>query len=83
FKKGGFATAMDMGFPVLPVTVNGSRRILPKKSTVYHSGPIEVVIDEPIDIADYLPDRIDELLERTRSVIVSNFNPEYPSRRGP
>jgi len=31
FKKGGFVAAVQRKLPILPVTVNGSRRVMPKK----------------------------------------------------
>jgi 1-acyl-sn-glycerol-3-phosphate acyltransferase len=82
FKKGGFMTALETGFPILPVTVNGSRKILPKKSVEFHPGPIEVIVNKPINTNEYTPEKIDELIDRTRSVITSHFNPDYPERRG-
>ncbi|MBN2178799.1 MAG: 1-acyl-sn-glycerol-3-phosphate acyltransferase [Deltaproteobacteria bacterium] len=82
FKKGGFMTALETGFPILPVTVNGSRKILPKKSVEFHPGPIEVIVNKPINTNGYTPEKIDELIDRTRSVITSHFNPDYPERGG-
>jgi len=81
FKKGAFVTALEAGLPILPVTVNGSRKILPKKSVEFHPGPIEVIVGNPINTNDYRPDQIDELIERTRSIITSCFNPDYPEKR--
>ena len=80
FKKGAFYTALETGFQILPVTVNGSRRILPKGSLDYHSGPIQVVVGDPIDPRHYTLKTANQLVERTREVIVSNFNPGYPDK---
>lgn len=80
FKKGGFITAIDHGFPILPVTVNGSRKILPKKSLVFRSGQIEIVVDNPIPTKDYTLDKLEELIQKTKDIIVSNFNPHYPEK---
>jgi 1-acyl-sn-glycerol-3-phosphate acyltransferase len=82
FKKGGFMTALETGFPILPVTVNGSRKILPKKSVEFHPGPIEVIVNKPINTNEYTPEKIEELIDRTRRVITSHFNPDYPERGG-
>lgn len=73
--------ALERGLPILPVTVNGSRRVLPKKSLVFNPGTIEVVVADPIETRDYTRQNLQELVDRTRDVIVSNFNPEYPSAR--
>ena len=78
FKKGAFLVAVDRGLPILPVTVNGSRKVLPKKSLVFTPGTIEVVVGDPIDTRGYTRDNLQELVELTRGVIVSNFDPEYP-----
>jgi 1-acyl-sn-glycerol-3-phosphate acyltransferase len=81
FKKGGFVAALEGGLPVLPVTVNGSRRILPKKSLVFHPGRMEVVLGEPIETRGTTRENLDELVRKTREVIVANFDPDYPGPR--
>jgi 1-acyl-sn-glycerol-3-phosphate acyltransferase len=81
FKKGGFIMALEKGIPILPITVNGSRKVLPKKSLVFHPGTIEVVVSDPIETSGYTKDRLQELMDRTRDVIISNYNPDYPDSR--
>lgn len=78
FKKGGFVTAIETGLPILPVTVNGSRKILPKKSIIFTPGSVELVVDNPIDPSGFNIEDIDSLINHTRNTIMSNFNPEYP-----
>ncbi|MGD9098691.1 MAG: lysophospholipid acyltransferase family protein [Desulfobacterales bacterium] len=73
FKKGGFAAALDNGMPILPVTINGSRHVLPKGSAVFQSGTIELVVGQPIETHPYLPDRLDDLVADTRSMIAAQF----------
>ena len=79
FKKGGFTTAVESGFPILPVTVNGSRKILPKGSLVFTPGSIEVVVGDPIDTHGFTHDTIGELMAATRSRIIADFDPCCPS----
>lgn len=76
FKKGGFTVAIQKGLPILPVTVNGSRRILPKHTLVFSSGKIELVIGDPIPTRGYTMDQIDQLMETTRNVIAASFKGE-------
>jgi len=76
FKKGGFVMALEKGIPILPVTVNGSRKILPKKSLVFRPGTIEVVVSDPIDTAGWPKDRMRDLMDRTRNVIIDNYRME-------
>ncbi|MBW2557464.1 MAG: 1-acyl-sn-glycerol-3-phosphate acyltransferase [Deltaproteobacteria bacterium] len=80
FKKGGFATAVESGLPILPVTVNGSRKILPKKALAFNPGVIELVIGKPIVTEHYTHDNLKDLMDKTRNIIVANFNPDYPEK---
>jgi 1-acyl-sn-glycerol-3-phosphate acyltransferase len=77
FKKGGFVTAITRKISILPVTVNGSRRVMPKGSLVVKPGKIQVVIGDPIDTSGYTTDTVQELIDKTRRVIIANFNPGY------
>lgn len=79
FKKGGFTIALERQLPILPVTVNGSRKALPKNSMVFTSGTIEVVVSPPIDTSGYTTETITQLIEKTRNTIVEKFNPDYPA----
>ncbi len=71
FKKGAFIAAQNSGLPILPVTVNGSRRLLPNGSPVFHSGTIEVVIHAPVGAETVTAEPLDHLMERTRQIIAS------------
>ena len=77
FKKGGFVTAVRRKIPILPVTVNGSRRVLPKGSLALKPGKIQVVIGNPMDTSSYTTNTVQELIDKTRQTIIANFNPEY------
>jgi 1-acyl-sn-glycerol-3-phosphate acyltransferase len=77
FKKGGFMAAIIRRIPILPVTVNGSRRILPKGDLVVKPGKIQIVIGDSIDTAGYTTDTVQELIDKTRRVIMANFDPGY------
>ena len=77
FKKGGIVTAVRRNIPILPVTVNGSRRILPKGSLVVKPGKIQVVIGDPIETSGYTTDTVQELIDKTRQMVIANFDPEY------
>jgi len=81
FKKGGFTTAVESGLPILPVTVNGSRKVLPKGALAFKRGPIEVVVGDTVDTQGYTHDTIGELIAVTRNTIIANFNPNYPEGR--
>jgi 1-acyl-sn-glycerol-3-phosphate acyltransferase len=80
FKKGGFVAAIQRKIPILPVTVNVSRRILPKGSFTWKPGKIQIVIGDPIDTGKYTTDTMQELIDKTRQVIIANFNPGYTGK---
>lgn len=48
FKNGAFRLAVDMGLPVLPVTLRGTRDVLPPRSMALFPGRAEIVIHPPI-----------------------------------
>jgi len=81
FKKGGFVLALETGVPILPVTVEGTRHVLPAKKFRVRSGQrVDVTFHPPIDTREYDHTRRDELLTRVRDVIESGL-PEDLQRR--
>jgi 1-acyl-sn-glycerol-3-phosphate acyltransferase len=71
FKKGAFRVAIDQNIPILPVTVAGTRDILPAKSLALFPGRARMVIHPVIDPAGRSLDQIDALMEETQAVINS------------
>ena len=69
FKKGAFRMALDLGLPILPVTITGTRRILPTKTIKLFPGRAELIIHPPVETADYDNTDLKELMERVRGVI--------------
>jgi 1-acyl-sn-glycerol-3-phosphate acyltransferase len=72
FKKGAFVMAIEKKWPVLPVTINGSRGIHAKKTRHVLPGTMEVIVGEPIDTAPYDEKRLGDLMERARADIASH-----------
>ncbi len=82
FKPGGFLMAIRAGIPILPVTINGSWRIMPnKRSLVFHPGPIELVIGKPIETAGCTRKDLAALMEKTGNRIRANLDPEFPAKK--
>lgn len=69
FKKGAFRMAMDLGIPILPITVIGSRNILPAKSLRLFPGRVKMIIHKPIDVTTYSYDTIEDLMGNVKAVI--------------
>lgn len=66
FKKGAFVLALDLGVPVIPVGVSGSRELMPKGSFLVRPGRITVRIGAPIEVDGLSVDDRGLLLERAR-----------------
>lgn len=71
FKKGAFMMAIDAGVPVVPITVSGATRIMPKAEIKVFPSTVRITIHDPIDTAGYSKDNVVELMERTRAKIFS------------
>jgi 1-acyl-sn-glycerol-3-phosphate acyltransferase len=78
FKKGGFVIAVDTGTPVLPVSIAGTREVLPAHGRRSRSGvEVFVTIHPPVDPkrwADKEPKQArDALLAEVRTAIASGL----------
>jgi 1-acyl-sn-glycerol-3-phosphate acyltransferase len=71
FKKGAFRFAFDLNLPILPVTIHGTRNIMPPGTLDVRPGKAEIRIHPPIDISTYHLENISELMSHTRSIIQS------------
>jgi len=73
FKIGAFRLSVEQGLPILPVTLVGTRDIMPARSLKPFPGSVRMVIHPAIE-----PNGrdVDELLEETRRVIKSAMPPE-------
>jgi 1-acyl-sn-glycerol-3-phosphate acyltransferase len=73
FKKGAFRLSIDQDIPVLPVTLVGTRDIMPARSLKPFPGSVRMVIHPAITPQGK---DVDQLLEETRSTIASALPPE-------
>ena len=70
FKKGGFLLAMTTGTPIVPVSIDGSRSILPKHAFVLSPGArVRVTFGAPIPVAGR---SLDELSTEVRARIAAH-----------
>lgn len=68
FKKGPFYLAMESGAAVVPVTIEGTEKLMRKGSLKVHPGTVRVIFHPPLDPRDY-PTRA-ELMEAVRRSIL-------------
>lgn len=69
FKKGGFILAIQAGVPVIPLTILGSRSVLPKGSLRIRPGTIGVVVGDPIDPRRYPLEEKEALMKKVREAM--------------
>ena len=74
FKRGAFTLAAKSGVPIVPITINGSFKILPKSSLDIRPSPIELLMDKPIDTS-CIATREEEiaLMNKVREIIARNY----------
>lgn len=77
FHRGGTLLADMSGVPILPVTVNGSRFVLPKGTLALMPGKIQIVVGDSIDPGMFEHDKKDALLTAVRSAIEKNLDLKY------
>ena len=71
FKKGAFMMAIEAGVAVVPVTVSGATRIMPKAKVEVHPSTVRLTIHDPIPTAGYSRDNVGELVAHTRRQVLS------------
>lgn len=73
FKKGAFKMALDLEIPVLPVTVTGTREILPPGTMDLSPGSAKIIVHPQINTDSYSHDSIMDLIQETRLAIQSEL----------
>lgn len=80
FKKGAFQMAIDMKLPVVPVTINGSYRVMSRHTILLTPHRMEVIIHHPIPTDGMATENLREmavkiktLSEQSREVIASGL----------
>lgn len=73
FKKGAFRVAIDRQLPVLPMTVTGTREVLPAGTFKLRPGTVRLKIHPPVSAQGMTINQADELLNIVRQRIVSGL----------
>lgn len=75
FKRGAFNLALRAGVPVVPLTINGSYRILPRETFRINPGTITLILDKPIDVAQWQDGKDGELklMEEVHKVLEKHY----------
>lgn len=73
FKKGAFRVAIDQQMPVLPMTVIGTRDVMPADSIRIRPGTVRLRIHPPIETTGMSVQDLGSLRDRVREVIASGL----------
>ena len=73
FKRGAFNLAVRAGVPVVPLTVNGSFKLLPKRSIVVQPGEVELVLESPIEVKGTGKDEEMRLMDNVRAAMQKHY----------
>lgn len=70
FKKGPFHMAMDMGYPIVPIYLDGVRELNAGSSLVAKPGPINAYIQTPIDTSNWTEENLNEYIQEIREMYI-------------
>lgn len=78
FKKGGVSLAIRTGLPIVPVSISGTRKFLPKRTAIIRPrGRVKIALGAPIETAAYHIDDREQLNQQVREIVVSNYVEDY------
>ena len=76
FKKGPFILAIEAAAPIVPISISGAGKVMPKGKFVIHPGRIRITVHSPIPTAGVTLHQRQDLMERTRKAIRAGLEPE-------
>lgn len=74
FKKGAYHFAFDMEFDIVPVAIKGAYRVKTPGKFFGSPGKIELIIHEPVKIAQHSREEMRLLIDETRNKIAGSLN---------
>ncbi len=69
FKKGAFKMALDLGLPILPITLSGTDHVMPTKSLDLMPGKVDMVVHPAISTEGMTEENIEELMQQSFDAI--------------
>jgi 1-acyl-sn-glycerol-3-phosphate acyltransferase len=76
FRRGGFFLALETGAPVVPVTISGTRELMPKGQWFARKGKVKVVFHESVPTGSYRVETMSALMDKVRAAILSGGVPD-------
>jgi len=73
FRRGGFFLALGAGAPIVPVSIRGAYRIMPRGRWVPRRGRVDLIFHAPIETAGTAPEGMEALMEKVRNAVASGL----------
>lgn len=77
FRRGAFKIAIDMGLPLVPITINGPYDIMKRNTYQLNPGKLELIIHKPIPTKSLEEKDMSALMEQTKEIIHSGLWKKY------
>jgi len=75
FKGGTFLVAVENGWPIVPISVSGSRQVMPKGRLMVCPAAVRVTVHDAIPTAGLGRDDVRALADRVRAIVASGVTP--------
>ncbi len=82
FKGGIFLLAIENGLPIVPVTIVGTRRVLPKGRLMATPADVEVILHDPVATTSLNRDDARALAERVQATVAASTSPDVKTASG-
>lgn len=80
FKKGVFMMALKAGAPIVPISISGAFKVMPKGRFAIRPGAVRVTIHDPVPTEDCTIRDRERIMDRVRQAILAGLSPdEQPS----
>jgi len=76
FKRGACVTAIQAGVPVVPVSIAGTQKLMPKGKWRIHPGEVHIKFGPAVDTPRYGADHRDEMLALVEMRVAEGLPPE-------
>jgi 1-acyl-sn-glycerol-3-phosphate acyltransferase len=81
FKKGVFVMALKAGAPIVPISVSGSNKIMPKGKFVIRPGRVRITFHEPLLTEGLAIEDRQGIIDRARQAILAGLErEEWPEK---
>ena len=75
FRRGAYTLAVEFGLPVVPLTIDGAYRVMPRTAILPRPGHIKLTIHRPIE-APAEGHELKSLMDQSREMIISSLPQE-------